>query len=77
MIQQRLEGANESHGSFATALIHVMLDIMPDVMTNQFGNYLCQKLIEVAPVSSLKQLVHACLPSLVEVSMDLHGTRAM
>lgn len=54
-----------------------MLDILPDVMTNQFGNYLCQKLIEVAPTSSLKQLVHACLSSVVEVSMDLHGTRAI
>ncbi len=54
-----------------------MLDILPDVMTNQFGNYLCQKLIEVAPAPSIKKLVHACLPSLVEVAMDLHGTRAI
>lgn len=54
-----------------------MVDILPDVMTNQFGNYLCQKLIEVAPTSSLKQLVQACLSSVVEVSMDLHGTRAI
>ena len=81
MIQQRLEehqsAGIEYCGSFASALIHVMLDIMPEVMTNQFGNYLCQKLIEVAPVSGLKQLVQACLPSLVEVSMDLHGTRAI
>ena len=54
-----------------------MLDIIPDVMTNQFGNYLCQKLIEVSNVASLKMLVHAIIPSVVEVSMDLHGTRAI
>ena len=81
MIQKRLEersSANkERRANLAAALIHVMLDFLPDVMTNQFGNYLCQKLIEAAPIGSLKQLVHACLPYVVEVAMDLHGTRAI
>lgn len=54
-----------------------MINILPDVMTNQFGNYLCQKLIEVSSDQSLRKLVHAILPSVVEVSMDLHGTRAI
>ena len=80
MIQKKLEEKSAVKGdceSFAAALIHVMLEIMTDVMTNQFGNYLCQKLIEVAPVASIKQLVHSCLPYIIEVSMDLHGTRAI
>ena len=80
MIQKLLEerqAIEGDKGCFAASLVHVMIDIMPDVMTNQFGNYLCQKLIEVAPVASLRQLVKACLHSLVEVSMDLHGTRAI
>ena len=80
MIQKKLEEKSAHKGdseNFAAALIHVMLDIMTDVMMNQFGNYLCQKLIEVAPVSSIKQLVHSCLPYIIEVSMDLHGTRAI
>lgn len=46
-------------------------------MINQFGNYLCQKLIEVCPVSALKLLINAIIPSLVEISMDLHGTRVI
>jgi hypothetical protein len=29
-------------------LVKYMLPIIGDVMINQFGNYLCQKLIEVA-----------------------------
>jgi pumilio RNA-binding family len=80
MIQKKLEetSADSSRANnFAEALVHVMHDILPDVMTNQFGNYLCQKLIEAAPVNAIKQLVHSCLYSLVEVSMDLHGTRAI
>ena len=81
MIQKKLEDNfaenRDGKDSFAASLIHVMLEILPDVMTNQFGNYLCQKLIEVAPVASLIQLVQATLSSLVEVSMDLHGTRAI
>ena len=80
MTQRKLEENFASRGSsddFSASVVHVLLDILPDVMTNQFGNYLCQKLIEVSSVMSLKKLVHAILPSVVEVSMDLHGTRAI
>ena len=57
MIQKKLEEKTDDPkraSNFAAALVHVMLDILPDVMINQFGNYLCQKLIEVAPINSLK-----------------------
>ena len=80
MIQKMLEDGFSIKGfenPFCTALVDSMLDILPDVMTNQFGNYLCQKLVEVCSVSSLRKIVHATLPSLVEVSMDLHGTRVI
>jgi len=80
MTQRKLEENYAIHGDnddFSACLLHVLLDILPDVMTNQFGNYLCQKLIEVLSVESLRKLVHAILPSVVEVSMDLHGTRAI
>ena len=54
-----------------------MFEVLPEVMMNQFGNYLCQKLIEVCSVSALQQLVKAVVPQLVEISMDLHGTRCI
>jgi len=57
MIQKKLEEKTDDPqraSNFAAALVQVMLDILPDVMINQFGNYLCQKLIEVAPINSLK-----------------------
>ena len=80
MIQKMLEENFASKGKnspFSAGLTHVIRDIMPSIMTNQFGNYLCQKLIEVSSVASFKMIVKACLPSLVEVAMDLHGTRVI
>lgn len=45
MIQKRLEEKSavnkDRRVNLSAALIHVMMDILPDVMTNQFGNYLC------------------------------------
>jgi HD superfamily phosphohydrolase YqeK len=34
-----------------------MLPILPSVMTNQFGNYLCQKIIEMADPETLNKIV--------------------
>lgn len=78
MIQRKLEENEvENRQVFAQSLVHIMFEVLPEVMMNQFGNYLCQKLIEVCSVSALKQLVKAVVPSLVEISMDLHGTRCI
>lgn len=34
--------------AFLDCLIHFMLPLASDVMVNQFGNYLCQRIMEVA-----------------------------
>ena len=80
MIQKKLEeNQHQLTGPdfFVRSLLLTMLDILPQVMTNQFGNYLCQKIIEVSQVTNLKQFVDAVLPSIVDISMDIHGTRAI
>lgn len=83
MIQKKIEERSKKGDSkkwiesFTGALIHCMQNILPDAMTNQFGNYLCQKLIEVCSVATLKQVIHAILPKIVEISMNLHGTRVI
>ena len=45
MIQKRLEdkssASKERRVILSAALIHVMADFLHDVMTNQFGNYMC------------------------------------
>ena len=79
MIQKKIEESSSKIWvtAFAGAVIYCMLDILPDAMTNQFGNYLCQKLIEVSSRETLKLLIHAILPSIVNISMNLHGTRVI
>jgi len=45
MIQKKVEESSSDSKTwvkdFTGALIHCMLDILPEAMTNQFGNYLC------------------------------------
>jgi len=54
-----------------------MLHILPDVMTNQFGNYLCQKMFEVACDDDIRKLMNYVLAHSFQVSASMHGTRAM
>ena len=76
-----LDNAEEIHQgcplSGAIILNLLTLELMPDVMTNQFGNYLVQRLIESAPVYALKKLVPAVAPVMVEIAVDMHGTRTI
>lgn len=46
-------------------------------MVDQFGNYLCQKIIEVCNDSELKQLVNVIIPSIVKITTNIHGTRSI
>ena len=47
------------------------------VMTNQFGNYLCQRIIEIADIHTLSLIAHSISQHLVSLSVDLHGTRVV
>lgn len=46
-------------------------------MTNQFGNYLCQKMFEVASDDDIRKLMNYVLAHSFQVSASMHGTRAM
>lgn len=46
-------------------------------MVDQFGNYLCQKTIEVANLNQLTEIVNVVLPNIVQISTSVHGTRAV
>ena len=82
MLQSKLHpvdetGAVQINGAFYSCLVHCMMPILADVMTNQFGNYLCQKIIEAADPEILQAVVAQILPRLVDVSLNIHGTRAV
>lgn len=54
-----------------------MLPIASDVMVNQFGNYLCQRIMEVADSNGLETLVNQISYDLVAISLNIHGTRVI
>merc|ERR1719454_1197899 len=63
--------------AFLECLIHFMLPIASDVMVNQFGNYLCQRIMEVADANGLESLVNQIRYDLVGISLNIHGTRVI
>ncbi|KAF3444383.1 hypothetical protein FNV43_RR14075 [Rhamnella rubrinervis] len=51
-----------------------------ELMTDPFGNYLVQKLLEVCDEDQQKQIIHSITRKsgeLVRISCDMHGTRAV
>ena len=48
-----------------------------ELMTDPFGNYLCQKLLEYCTDAQRDQIVEAIAPDLVMISLNMHGTRAV
>lgn len=54
-----------------------MSTFFADLMVDQFGNYLSQKIFEVASLDELALLTEMIKPCLVEIAMDVHGTRAV
>jgi len=46
-------------------------------MSNQFGNYLCQKIIEVGKEQDLRLIVDKISSHVNDISTSIHGTRAM
>lgn len=48
-----------------------------DLMSDPFGNYLCQKLLETCNDSQRTELVKIVAPNIVDISLNQHGTRAV
>ncbi|KAJ1733960.1 hypothetical protein LPJ61_001315 [Coemansia biformis] len=73
-LQKKLEDGQESHVHmiFTEVLPHFSL-----LMTDPFGNYLCQKLLEHCSEAQRTQIVTVAAPDLVSVSLNMHGTRAV
>lgn len=48
-----------------------------ELMTDPFGNYLCQKLMEICKPDIRSKMVDLLAPSLADICFDSHGTRAV
>lgn len=57
---------------FAEVIPHIA-----DLMSDPFGNYLCQKLIEKCTPAQRLEIVRGCTNELVAISKNMHGTRAV
>lgn len=60
-------------GKFAARNTHGIADAFLD----PFGNYLCQKLLEYTNNEQRDTLVRNAAPSLVQIALNQHGTRAL
>ena len=61
------------------ALDHFYPEILPhisELMTDPFGNYLCQKLVEFCTNEQRAEIIAIILPVLRPICLNMHGTRA-
>ena len=50
---------------------------MTQVVTDPFGNYLCQKLLEYSTDEQRNLICESVAQDLVNISLNMHGTRAV
>jgi len=75
MLQKRLD--EDTLLTFRHALIQTVTPYFADLMMDQFGNYLSQKILEVSDAQEIKGIIGTILPTITEISTNIHGTRAI
>ncbi|KAL8641693.1 MAG: hypothetical protein Q9228_001524 [Teloschistes exilis] len=73
-LQKKLEERNPDHLHmiFLETNQHVV-----ELMTDPFGNYLCQKLLEYSEDEQRTVLINNAAPQMVKIALNQHGTRAL
>lgn len=73
-LQKKLEEHNPEHIHmiFLETNQHVV-----ELMTDPFGNYLCQKLLEYSNDDQRTVLINNAAPQMVKIALNQHGTRAL
>ncbi|KIW57986.1 hypothetical protein PV05_02539 [Exophiala xenobiotica] len=73
-LQRKLEDGDEEHiqAIFVETCPHII-----ELMTDPFGNYLCQKLFEHCNDEQRTTLINAASPALTTIALNQHGTRAL
>lgn len=73
-LQTKLE---EGNIMYINSIFEECYEKFVDLMTDPFGNYLCQKLFEFCSDAQRLALVERCAPAIPAVSTNMHGTRAV
>lgn len=73
-LQKKLEEGSTTHRDmiFTETFPH-----FAELMTDPFGNYLCQKMLEFCTDDQRNLIVESVSPELVTISLNMHGTRAV
>ncbi|CCC07452.1 unnamed protein product [Sordaria macrospora k-hell] len=73
-LQKKLDDRNEEqiHMIWLETNQHVI-----ELMTDPFGNYLCQKLLELCSEDERTVLIRNATPDMVRIALNAHGTRAL
>jgi hypothetical protein len=73
-LQRKLEERNPESVEiiFLETKTHVV-----ELMTDPFGNYLCQKLLEYSNDDQRTELINYAAPQMVKIALNQHGTRAL
>ena len=74
LLQQSLD---EDGPQAATAILREGLPFLAETMTDPFGNYLFQKILEKINPAERLQLISTVSPRLVNAALNLHGTRSV
>jgi hypothetical protein len=74
VLQRKLYAGNEFllQSVFSQTLLH-----FAELMVHPFGNYLCQKMVEICSEAQVKMVLDLIAPQLLELSLDPHGTRVV
>jgi len=73
-LQKKLE---EQEPEAIRTIFNEVYDHITELMTDPFGNYLCQKLLEFCNDHQRYLIVERVAPDLVYISKNMHGTRAV
>lgn len=68
---------NKSENYAATLIFNEINNNIVELMTDQFGNYLIQKLLDQVTVKQRIQLIKNSCDHFIKISLDSHGTRAL
>ncbi|CAJ0847433.1 2603_t:CDS:2 [Entrophospora sp. SA101] len=73
-LQKKLE---ENNQSYIDMIFNEVYKHFVELITDTFGNYLCQKLFEYCDENKRTTLVKKVSSDLVNISLNVHGTRAV
>ncbi|KAG6895519.1 hypothetical protein C0992_000863 [Termitomyces sp. T32_za158] len=73
-LQKKLEEGNPDHRDM---IFFETFKHFAELMTDPFGNYLCQKLLEYSTDEQRNLLCDSVAQDLVNISLNMHGTRAV